>query len=122
MIAAYGMDPATGRRLTGLDHIRQCCQRILTTPIGSCLERRDFGSLLPDLVDAPLTDATRLQAVAASAQAILKWEPRLALQSLTVTQSANDPGKLLIDMDATVIENGTQISLQYPISLGGSGT
>lgn len=121
MIAAYGMDPATGRAITGLDHIRACCQRILTTPIGSCIERRDFGSLLPDLVDAPLNDTTRLQAVAASAAAILKWEPRLALTSLEITQEAADPSKLWIDMEATVIESGTEVSLQYPISLGGSG-
>ena len=46
-----GMDAKTGRRLEGDDHLRQSIADILTTPIGSRVLRRDYGSMLLDLID-----------------------------------------------------------------------
>ncbi|MBB2777202.1 UNVERIFIED_ORG: phage baseplate assembly protein W, partial [Comamonas terrigena] len=43
------MDRTTGRRISGIDHVRQSVADILTTPLGSRLERRNYGSLLPSL-------------------------------------------------------------------------
>lgn len=119
-IAALGMDPDTGLTLTGLDHIRMSIRKILTTPVGSCVERREFGSLLPDMVDQPLNDVGILQAVAASAQAITKWETRIALKTLKLNQDADAPTTLTIEMDAAVVDSGDTVSLQIPLSLGGS--
>ena len=53
-----GMNAATGRALSGLDHIRQSIAEILTTPIGSRLMRRRYGSEVPELIDQPLNSAT----------------------------------------------------------------
>ncbi len=114
-----GMNATTGRSLSGLDHIRQSIARILTTPVGACLERREFGSLLPDMIDAPLNDTTLMQAVAASAAAIARWEPRIRLTSLRLSQDAAAPSRLTIEMDATVLNTDTTVTLQLPISLGG---
>lgn len=119
-IAALGMDPDTGLTLTGLDHIRMSIRRILTTPIGSCVERREFGSLLPDLVDQPLNDVGILQAVAASAQAITRWETRIALKTLKLNQDAGAPTTLTIEMEATVVDSGAEVQFQIPLSLGGT--
>ncbi len=114
-----GMNATTGRSLSGLDHIRQSIERILTTPVGSCIERREFGSLLPDLIDAPLNDTTLMQAIAASAAAIARWELRIRLTSLRIHQDPAAPARLTLDMEATVISTDTRVSLQLPISLGG---
>lgn len=119
-IAALGMNPDTGLTLTGLDHIRMSLRKILTTPVGSCVERREFGSMLPDMVDQPLNDVGILQAVAASAQAITKWETRIALKTLQLNQDATSPTTLTIEMEATVVDSGDTISLQLPLSLGGN--
>lgn len=119
-IATLGMDPDTGLTLTGLDHIRMSIRKILTTPVGSCVERRDFGSRLPDLVDRPLNDVGIMQAVAASAQAIIAWETRIALKSLALNQDATAPTTLTIEMVATVVDSDTDVTLQIPISLGGT--
>ncbi len=50
-----GMNAATGRNLTGLDHLHQSIADILSTPIGTRVMRRDYGSRLPELIDAPMT-------------------------------------------------------------------
>ncbi|WP_288413496.1 GPW/gp25 family protein [uncultured Sphingomonas sp.] len=76
-----GMDRATGRRCTDADHLRQSITLRLTTPIGSRVGRRDFGSLIPMLIDQPANSATRLRIVAAAAMA-LRDESRLRARQL----------------------------------------
>lgn len=119
-IAALGMDPSTGLAVSGLDHIRMCIRQILMTPIGSRIERREFGSLIPDMIDAPLNDVWIMRLIAASAHAILRWEPRVALQSLSIDLDTTNHGTLTLTMQATVIDSDGTVSLQVPLSLGGS--
>lgn len=76
---SYGMNVFTGTRIDGLQHIEQSIAQILTTPIGSRVMRRDFGSLIPELIDQPLNDETQLMIYAATATAIHKWEPRFRM-------------------------------------------
>lgn len=114
-----GMNENTGRSLSGLDHIRQSIRRILMTPIGSCIERREFGSLLPDLIDSPLNDTTRMQAIAASASAIARWEPRVRVRSLRLVQDAAAPSQLTITMEADEVTTDTPVTMQLPLALGG---
>lgn len=73
------MNALSGERIDGLRHIEQSIAQILTTPIGSRVMRRDFGSLLPELIDRPLTAETVLLIYAATATALHKWEPRFRL-------------------------------------------
>lgn len=84
MAAMRGMSRTTGGPIGGDDHLRQSLQDILTTPIGSRVMRRDYGSDLPDLIDAPLNPRTRLRLFAATALAILRWEPRIALTGIAL--------------------------------------
>ena len=79
-----GMDATTGKAIDGLAHLRQSIARILTTPIGSRIARRDFGSLLPDLIDQPMNALGRMRLLAATAQALLRWEPRLRITGVTL--------------------------------------
>jgi phage baseplate assembly protein W len=50
-----GMDNLTGKSLADLAHLRQSIADILTTPIGSRVMRRDYGSRIFQRIDAPLT-------------------------------------------------------------------
>ena len=72
-----GLDASTGKQLSGMAHLRQSVRDILTTPIGTRVMRRDYGSRLYQLVDAPMNDATRLDMMAATYEALETWEPRL---------------------------------------------
>lgn len=74
-----GMNATTGRRLDDVAHIRQSIKDILTTRIGIRVMRRDYGSLLPELIDHPANPANLLRLQAASIMAILRWEPRVRI-------------------------------------------
>ncbi|MCB2052280.1 MAG: GPW/gp25 family protein, partial [Novosphingobium sp.] len=75
-----GMSRTTGKALGGNDHLAQSIGDILSTPLGSRVMRRDYGSMLPDLIDHPLNGDNRLLVYAATAMAIRRWEPRFRLK------------------------------------------
>lgn len=83
--AENGMRRATGL-WTGdkLEHIRQSLHDIFTTPIGSRIQRRDYGSHIFDLIDAPMNPANRLRLAAALVDAASRWEPRVVLESAII--------------------------------------
>ncbi|PRC90974.1 GPW/gp25 family protein [Solimicrobium silvestre] len=83
-----GMNALTGRALSGLAHIRQSLADILTTPLGSRVMRRDYGSEVPELIDQPLNSVTQLRLYAATAYAVQRWEPRIRLTSLQLDYNA----------------------------------
>ena len=89
-----GMDRTTGRRLTGEAHLRQSIADILTTPIGSRVMRREYGSDLPALIDAPITPETVVDVFQATAEALARWEPRIRVRRVQVAAAA--PGHLTI--------------------------
>ena len=74
-----GMNATTGKALSGTAHIVQSIGDILSTPLGSRVMRRDYGSLLFKLIDQPGNAATAMLLRAATADAIRKWEPRVKL-------------------------------------------
>lgn len=94
-----GMSRTTGRPLGGDAHLSQSIADILTTPIGSRVMRRDYGSLLFELVDQPDNARTRIRLFAAIAVALAKWEPRLRLTRVAVDRPA--PGSLSVTVEGT---------------------
>ncbi|MCW2362443.1 MULTISPECIES: GPW/gp25 family protein [Sphingobium] len=90
-----GMERATGKRIDGAEHIAQSIRDILTTPISTRVMRRDYGSRLFELIDAPLNAVTRQLIAAASAGAIARWEPRVKLSRIIVG-SGDAAGKLTL--------------------------
>ena len=75
--------------------MRQSVSDILTTPIGSRVLVRDYGSDLFSLVDNPRDDLTRLQIIAASATALARWETRLKVTRVLVSFPDGDSGCVL---------------------------
>ena len=71
------MNRHTGQALTGAAHLRQSVADIITTPIGSRVMRRTYGSLVPALLDQPLNKTLQMRVAAAAASALMRWEPRL---------------------------------------------
>lgn len=111
-----GMNASSGRVLERLEHIRQSVSDILTTPIGSRVMRRDYGSLLPELIDQPLNEATALRAYSAAVVALMKWEPRIRVQQITREVSAERPGRLDLAIVARLIDSGETVSFEVPIT------
>ncbi len=84
-----GMSRTSGYLLNPSQHLRQSINDILTTPLGSRLMRRDYGSLLPFLIDEPTNFATRLKLMSAIATALIKWEPRIKMRQIIINMNNN---------------------------------
>lgn len=95
-----GMDRSTGLAIDGTAHLAQSIADILTTPVGSRVMRRDYGSQLPALIDAPFTGATRIRLYAATAAALMRWEPRLQLTRVSLAVGAT-PGSAVITVEGS---------------------
>ncbi|MBS9426376.1 GPW/gp25 family protein [Photorhabdus caribbeanensis] len=108
-----GMNRQTGRSLTDLDHVRQSVSDILLTPVGSRLERRTYGSLLPELIDWPQNAALRLQMMAATYTAISRWEPRINLTAITI--NTQQDGKMTVDISGHYQLSPGGVSLSIPV-------
>ena len=106
----YGISATTGRKLGGIDHLRQSIWDILTTPIGSRVMRREYGSRLFELIDAPFSSAVKLDIIAATAEAIMTWEPRIAVESVSL--SSFEPGNIIIDLVGQYLPDGRSVTLE----------
>jgi phage baseplate assembly protein W len=104
-----GMNANTGTRLTGINHLRQSIRDILTTPLGSRVMRRDYGSRLYQLVDAPMNRGTLLQIYAATAEALRQWEPRFRLER--VRAETAEPGRVVLELTGEYLPDGQEVTL-----------
>lgn len=105
-----GMNAQTGRAISGLAHLYQSIGKILTTAIGSRLQRRPFGSELPDLVDAPFNNSTRVRLYAATATALMRQEPRLTLTRVLLSDTSEAPTAPILDIEGIASESGEPVS------------
>lgn len=114
-----GMARTTGAALDGLEHIKQSVLDILSTPVGTRAGRREYGSLLPELIDQPMTPANILRVYAASAVAISRNEDRLRLRRVSLA-TGERPGAatIIIDGDRTdTAAANARTRLVLPLSL-----
>ena len=115
-----GMDASTGKPLDGTAHLAQSIKDILTTPLGSRVMRRDYGSLLFALLDQPINGALRLLLHAATAIAIRRWEPRLKLTRVTL-EGEPASGQLtmrIVGQRTDVPTANAYVSLSIPLRQG----
>lgn len=119
-----GISKSSGLAIDGNAHLAQSIADILSTPLGTRVQRRDYGSLLFDLIDQPLNGATRALVHAATAIAISRWEPRLRLRKVNMDGQPAQ-GNLIINIegdrtDLPAVNN--YVSLSIPIRRGGAAT
>ena len=103
------MNRETGAALSGDDHIAQSVRDILTTSVGSRVMRRDYGSEVPNLIDAPFNPSTQAMFYAAVAEALRLWEPRLTLQSVRIaplTAIDGQAGRVSLSIKAVKVADG----------------
>jgi phage baseplate assembly protein W len=113
------MNRETGGELGEVEHISQSIAEILTTRLGTRVMRREYGSLLPDLVDQPFNDFTRIRVYAATAMALMNWEPRIRLSSVQFVGSSLQ-GSIVLDLEGTLVDSKESLSLSIPLRLGAS--
>lgn len=109
-----GMDASTGAAITGRAHLAQSVRDILTTPLGSRIARRDYGSLLPDPIDQPFNDLTRLRMFGAVVTALMRWEPRMRVSRVSLSVGAS-PGAFQLELDYRLAAANTSSTLSVPL-------
>ena len=97
------MHRATGRAIDLPEHIAQAVADIVTTPLGSRVMRRDYGCLLPLLLDQPDNAATQIRITSAVAGALMRWEPRVRLMRLGLARDAERPGHAELQLRGQIV-------------------
>ena len=114
------MNRETGTRLDAMAHLRQSVADILTTPIGSRVMRREYGSLVPALIDQPDNLVTRTRLFSAIVSALLRWEPRIQIDKIRTTRDPERPGAAEIHIDGSYLGNfgreASPLALSVPLS------
>lgn len=118
MTLYLGMSQSNGKAITDTDHLRQSVRDILLTPQGSRIARREYGSLLSVLIDQPQNPALRLQIMSAVYMALNRWEPRLTLDSISI--SSNFDGSMMVDLTGQR-NNGAPVSLSVSTGADNGG-
>ena len=103
-LAETDMSRNSGRPVADkLAAIRQSLHDIFTTPIGSRIQRREYGSYLFALIDAPMNPANRLRLAAALVDAATRWEPRVTLESAIIEVGMG--GKTVLNYRARLLDD-----------------
>ncbi len=110
------MHATAGTVLDDLAHLRQSIVDILTTPLGTRLERRTYGSLLTELIDHPDHGATRVRIYAAVASALMRWEPRLRLSRVHLASGPN-AGQATLELSGEYLAPGGSQTLGLQVAL-----
>ncbi|MHA1067006.1 GPW/gp25 family protein [Enterobacter ludwigii] len=104
------MSRNTGRHLGDTAHISQSVQDILSTPLKTRRMLMDYGSELPDLVDHPDDNMTRIRIIMATAVALARWEPRISIDGVAVLEAGN--GHIVLRIYATDIASGFPVVME----------
>ena len=110
------MSRYNGSDLTEIEHINQSLEDIATTPIGSRLMRRDYGTLLANLIDQPISEVLYLKIYSTLYTAYVRWEDRVDISQMNVVAIKN--GQLILDIVGFLKTNGNEINMSIPVQLG----
>jgi phage baseplate assembly protein W len=99
-----GTSRQSARPIEGTERLAQSIGDILTTPKGSRVMRRDYGSDLPLLIDAPMNDETMVDIYAATAEAIDRWEPEFAVRRVELVSASAGRMELRLTGDDRVLD------------------
>jgi len=114
---------APGEVVEGLDDIAQCILIILGTRQGSSALRPTFGSLVQDLMDAPMIQA-RPAIVREVTRALAQWEPRIKVRQVGLVEMTQ--GRLKVQILWSLVGGQTIYTslvnlTSYPTTTSGNG-
>ena len=110
-----GMHKDTGKSLSGLDHLRQRVEDILRTAPETLVYRREYGSDLFGLIDAPTNPLIRARFTAATAGALARWEPELKTTRVIFDASDSEQvrdGHVSITLEGYYMPTGKPVVLE----------
>ena len=110
MRIVVGTNNTTGKPFSGLEYLFQSIADILSTPLGSRVMLRDYGSRLYALVDAPVNQYSLVDLYQASVEAIRKWQPDFTISSVKV--QAAGQGTVTLAVSGVYTPNGQIVTVE----------
>lgn len=104
------MNIDNGADISEINHLKQSISNILTTPIGSRVMRRDYGSNLFNKIDHPINGELIAEIYLDIVESLFIWEPRFELDQVAVQNIQN--GKITIDLEGSFLKLGEKITLE----------
>jgi uncharacterized protein len=99
------------------DKIRQAIEVILRTAPGERVTRPDFGCGIHDLVFESLSNDMLGRLISAVSEALATWEPRIDVLDVNAQQDADQPNRILIEIDYRVRSTNSRLNLVFPFYL-----
>jgi Bacteriophage baseplate protein W len=116
----FPIGPDSHRQI-GMAHDDQCVHNaiwmILGTAPGERVMRPDFGCGIYDMVFEVGSTSTTERIANLVRQALVRWEPRIDLLSVTAARDADTPAVLLIQIEYRVRTTNNRFNLVYPFYL-----
>ena len=99
-----------GKEVSEINHLKQSIANILTTPIGSRVMRRDYGSNLFNKIDRPINGELIAEIYLDIVESLFIWEPRFEVDKVVVGEI--NQGKITIDLEGSFLKQGQKITLE----------
>lgn len=104
------MSNITGGSLDGLAHLRQSITDILSTPLGSRVMRREYGSRLFQRIDAPITGELIAEIYSDVVEALFNCEPRVEVNKISLVSISG--GHIVLDLDLIYKPTGETVKFE----------
>jgi len=101
----------------GSEDIHQSLQILLSTRLGERVLQPEFGCDLTDILFEEIDQGLVNTLTSLISDAILVFEPRISLDNLDVSESSDEPGLLLIQIEYTVSSTNSRFNMVYPFYL-----
>ncbi len=105
--------------VSGLRDIQQSIYIILETAPGERVMRPEFGCRIHELLFDPRDATTQGLIIQYVKDALGRWEPRIEVDEVLVTESPGLDGALIVHIDYQVKNTHDQRSIVYPFYLAG---
>jgi len=102
------------RLATGEENIRQSVRLILGTAKGERVMRPEFGCDIHDQVFSSLSPATLNRIEEGVRTALVRWEPRIDVESVEATPDSSTPNKVRIEIEYWVESTNSRDNMVYP--------
>jgi phage baseplate assembly protein W len=102
---------------TAEDEIEQSLAVLFTTRPGDRIMLPDYGCELRSFLFRAIDSTTATELKDVIGMAILRWEPRITVNSISVDGSAYLDGRLLVSLDYTVNTTNNRTNRVFPLYL-----
>lgn len=102
----------------GEANIREAIYVILMTQFNERINQADYGGNLPAFLFEPNTVTTRHQVQTRIEEALRRWEPRIAVQTVAVVPDPDDPLACIATITYRLVVTQTVSQARFGIALG----